>query len=143
MLINTYSHNIDQKGRVFMPAKFREELGSRFIVCRGVGKCLFVFSEEAWSEFTAKLKNVPITDQKAQVFLRLLFASACECEADKQGRILISQRLRSYADLEKEVLAIGMMNRVELWSSEAWEEYSNTASDVYDETLQIMAELGI
>lgn len=143
MLIGEYSHNLDPKGRVFMPAKFREELGEKFIASRGIGQCLFVFSEESWSEFTGKLKNIPITDQKAQVFLRMLFASATECEPDKQGRILLPARLRDYAGMEKEVVAIGVMSRVELWSKEVWEKYNADASGDYEETLAKLAELGI
>ena len=143
MLIGEYSHNLDAKGRVFMPAKFREELGEKFIASRGIGKCLFVFSEESWSEFTGKLKTIPITDQKAQVFLRMLFASATECEPDKQGSILLPARLREYAGMDKEVVAIGVMSRVELWSKEAWDDYNAAASDDYEETLAKLAELGI
>lgn len=126
-----------------MPARFRDELGEKFIVSRGIGKCLFVFSEEVWMEFAGKLKNIPISDQKAQVFLRMLFASACECEPDKQGRILLPARLREYAGMEKEVVAIGVMSRVELWGKEAWDEYNAAALDDYEETLNTLAELGV
>ena len=143
MLIGEYSHNMDAKGRVFMPAKFREELGEKFIVSRGIGKCLFVFAQNAWTELAAKLKTVPITDQKAQVFLRMLFASACECEPDKQGRFLLPARLREYAGFDKEVVAIGVMGRVELWSAENWEAYSAASDEDYESTLEKLAELGI
>ncbi|MBQ9942477.1 MAG: division/cell wall cluster transcriptional repressor MraZ [Christensenellaceae bacterium] len=143
MLIGEYSHNLDPKGRVFIPAKFREELGEKFIVSRGIGQCLFVFAENAWIELAGKLKSIPITDQKAQVFLRMLFASACECEPDKQGRILLPARLREYAGFQKEVVAIGVMSRVELWAAETWDSYSAASGEDYEETLQKLAELGI
>jgi len=143
MLIGEYSHSLDTKGRVFMPAKFREELGNKIIVSRGIGKCLFGFSEEVWMEFAQKLKNVPVTDQKSQVFLRMLFASACECEPDKQGRINIPQRLRAYAGLENEAVLIGVMSRVEIWAPDVWEEYNAEALDDYEATLEKLAELGI
>lgn len=143
MLIGEYAHSLDPKGRVFIPAKFREELGEKFIVSRGIGKCLFVFAENVWLEFTVKLKTIPITDQKAQVFLRMLFASACECEPDKQGRILLPSRLREYAGLEKDMVAIGVMSRVELWSEDAWKEYNEQAGKDYEATLEKLAELGI
>ena len=143
MLIGEYTHSLDAKGRVFMPAKFREELGQKFIVSRGIGQCLFVFSEEVWLEFASKLKTIPLTDQKAQIFLRMLFASASECEADKQGRILLPARLREYAHMDKEVVAIGVMSRVELWSREGWEAYNNSANEDYEETLEKLAGLGI
>lgn len=143
MLIGEYSHTVDPKGRVFMPARFRDELGERFIVSKGIGKCLFVFSTDTWTEFTGKLRNVPISDQKAQVFLRMLFASATECEPDKQGRILIPAKLREYAGMEKEVVAIGVMSRVELWSKDGWQAYNDAAAEDYETTLQKLAELGI
>lgn len=143
MLIGEYTHSLDPKGRVFMPARFREELGEKFIVSRGIGKCLFVFSVEVWTEFTAKLKTIPLTDQKAQVFLRMLFASASECEVDKQGRVLLPQRLRDYAHLEKEVSVIGVMSRVELWAREEWEAYNEASQEDYEQTLEKLAELGI
>lgn len=143
MLIGQYDHSLDAKGRVFIPSKFRDELGEKFIVTRGIGKCLFVFSSEVWTEFAAKLRTVPITDQKAQVFLRMLFASACECDTDKQGRINLPARLISYAGFDKEVTAIGVMSRVELWAKEAWTEYSEQESEDFDATLAKLAELGI
>ncbi len=143
MLIGEYSHNLDPKGRIFIPAKFRDELGPNFITTRGIGKCLFVFSEGAWLELATKLKVIPIADQSAQVFLRMLFASASECKPDKQGRILLPARLREYAELQKEVTAIGVMSRVELWSRENWAEYNAYANDQYEAMLFKLAELGI
>ncbi len=143
MLISTYTHSMDAKGRVFMPAKFREELGESFIVSQGIGKCLFVFSQDAWMEFAAKLKSVPITDRKAQQITRLLFASACECAPDKQGRILLPQRLREFAEMTDEVVANGAMTRVELWSKKSWDEYCESAQADYEEALEKLAEFGI
>ncbi|MGI6664128.1 MAG: division/cell wall cluster transcriptional repressor MraZ [Christensenellaceae bacterium] len=143
MLIGEYSHNLDAKGRIFMPAKFREELGQNFIVTRGIGKCLFVFAPEVWEAFTEKLRDLPITNKDAQTFLRLLFAYASECEPDKQGRILLPARLREYGEMEKEVTAIGVMSRVELWANHNWAAYNEQANDEYEETLEKLAELGI
>jgi MraZ protein len=143
MLIGTYNHNLDAKGRVFMPAKLREGLGEHFIVTKGVGRCLFVFSLEEWERFSEKLKNVPISNVAAQNFLRMFFANACECESDKQGRILIPQRLREYIAAEKEAVITGVMNRVEIWAKEGWEAYSERSDSEYEETLAQLAELGI
>lgn len=126
-----------------MPAKFREELGQNFITTRGIGKCLFVFSPEVWKEFTGKLNSVPISDRSAQMFLRMLFASATECEPDKQGRILLPARLREYAEMDKEVTCIGVMSRVELWSNDNWTAYNEEANGAYESTLETLAELGI
>ena len=121
MLIGEYTHNIDAKGRIFMPAKFRDDLGESFIVTKGVGKCLFVFSSEEWENFAGKLKGLPISDVAAQSFTRMLFASACECEGDKQGRILLPQRLRDHIGVTKETVIIGVMTRAEICSNEVWE----------------------
>ena len=144
MLIGEYNHSIDAKGRIFMPAKFREDLGEHFIVARGIGKCLFVFPAQEWNTLTQKLREIPMADAQLQSFLRSFYASATECEADKQGRILIPQRLRDLAGMEKEVTAIGVMSRVELWATEAWETYNAAALEGgYDETLEKLAALGI
>ncbi|MEG0833816.1 MAG: division/cell wall cluster transcriptional repressor MraZ [Christensenellaceae bacterium] len=143
MLIGEYSHNLDAKGRVFMPSKFRDDLGDNFIVTKGVGKCLFVFSKDEWTNFSQKLKVLPISDVAAQSFTRMLFASACECEGDKQGRILLPQRLRTHIGAVKETVIIGVMTRAEIWSKEGWEEYNASAYNDYEQTLAKLAELGI
>lgn len=144
MLIGEYNHNIDAKGRVFMPAKFREDLGEHFVVTRGIGKCLFVFSLDEWKALAAKLKDIPMSDRELQMFLRAFYASASECEADKQGRILVPQRLREIAGIDKEVAVIGVMSRVELWAKETWEEYNSMAFDEgFEETLSKLSSLGI
>ncbi|MEG0256872.1 MAG: division/cell wall cluster transcriptional repressor MraZ [Christensenella sp.] len=143
MLIGEYTHNLDVKGRVFMPAKFRDDLGESFIVTKGVGKCLFVFSLEEWANFSGKLKDLPVADAPAQSFARMLFASACECEGDKQGRILLPQRLRDYIGVIKETVIIGVMTRAEIWSQEGWAEYNDSAYKDYEATLAKLAELGI
>lgn len=143
MLIGEYSHSVDAKGRVFIPAKFREELGENFIVTRGTEECLFVFSPESWKEFAGKLQHIPVTDIESQKFLRLQFASATDCTPDKQGRILIPTRLREHAQLDKEVVAIGVMSRVELWSKENWEKYNAYGSSEYEAALRKLSGLGI
>ncbi len=126
-----------------MPAKLRDDLGETFIVTKGVGKCLFVFGLGEWEAFAGKLKTLPIADTKAQSFARMLFASACECEGDKMGRILLPQRLRYHIGAQKELVIIGVMSRVEIWSREGWDEYNDSAYGDYEETLQKLAELGI
>jgi len=127
-----------------MPAKFREDLGERFIVTRGIGNCLFAFPIEEWTALSKKLREIPMADSSLQTFLRTFYASAVECEADKQGRVLIPQRLRDLAGMDKEVTVIGVMSRVELWSKEAWEKYNSEAvENGYDDTLNKLAALGI
>lgn len=143
MLIGEYQHSVDDKGRLFMPSKFREDLGPKFIVTRGIGKCLFVFSPEEWSNFATKLRTLPMTDTAAQDFLRMLFASACECEPDKQGRILLPQRIRELAGIAGEAVIIGVMSRAEIWSKANWEQYNQRTSEEYEQTLAKLSALGI
>lgn len=143
MLIGSYEHAIDAKGRLFMPAKFREELGSSFVLVNGIGKCIFVFSIEGWQNFSSKFASLPVTNKQAQLFMRKLYASAVEREPDKQGRILLSQGLKDFANLEKEAVIIGMGERVEIWSKAEWENYSNDDDNEYEEALNSLSELGI
>lgn len=143
MLIGEYQHSVDDKGRLFMPAKFREELGAKFVASRGIGQCLFVFSNDEWTKFSANLTQAPKSNIPAQDFLRLLFASACECEPDKQGRILLPQRLREFAGIEGEAVVIGLMNRAEIWSKQNWDEFNKRSSQDFEKTLENLAALGI
>ena len=112
-----YAHNIDAKGRLFIPARLREELGQTFHVTVGMDHCLSVYSDESWAAFTDKVRSLPYSKAKA---LRPLFANAVDCEPDGQGRILIPAKLREYADLQKEVVVIGSFDRVEIWNAERW-----------------------
>lgn len=143
MLTGTYQHNLDVKGRVFMPAKLREKLGETFLVTKGIGKCLFVFSQEEWEAFAEKLKIAPLTDVAAQSFVRMLFANACDCEPDKQGRILLPQMLREHIEAKKELVIIGVGRRAEIWTKEGWDEYNAVTYKDYEQTLAKLAELGI
>ncbi len=143
MFFGEYSHNLDAKGRVHIPSKFRDALGEGFIVTKGVGGCLFVFSREEWNNFSSKLKELPISDVAVQSFTRMLFASANEGEIDKQGRTLLPQRLRDHIKAVKEVTVVGVNTRVEIWSKEGWDEYNDSAYEQYEETLAKLAQLGI
>lgn len=143
MFFGEFQHGIDAKGRVIVPARFREELGEKFIVTKGITNCLFVFPPKEWESFAQKLRGLPTTDQTAQAFLRVLFAGAAECELDKQGRILLPSNLREYAGLVKDVMMLGTFTRVEIWNREKWEEYSQSTATIYDEILAKMAEFGI
>ena len=144
MLIGSYEHSLDAKGRVFMPAKFRDELGSEIVLVNGIDKCIYAFSTEQWNVFSQKFTSLPITNQQAQKILRRLYASAIEREPDKQGRILLSSELKEHAKITDDVKIIGMSTRVEIWSKQEWEKYSNTGDEEFDEqTLAALAELGI
>ena len=136
-----YSHNIDAKNRLIMPAKFREQLGDKFIATKGLDGCLFVYSLSEWETIEAKFREIPLTTKDARKFLRFFFAGAAECEVDKQGRVLIPPSLKEYAGLEKEVMSVGVLNRVEIWSKERW--LSDNTYDDMDEIAEHMAELGL
>lgn len=122
MFMGEYQHNLDTKGRVIIPAKFREELGDNFVMTRGLDQCLFAYPMEEWKLLEQKLKKLPLTKKDARRFTRFFFSGAVECEVDKQGRINIPQPLRHYSNLEKECVIIGVSNRIELWAKDAWEE---------------------
>ena len=142
MLIGEYSHTIDTKGRMIVPAKFRTELGERFIVTKGFDGCLYGYSLEEWKSIEEKIKTLPlITGKDARNFTRFFFSSAIECEFDSQGRILISQGLRTYASLEKDLVIIGVSSRIEIWSKTKWDEYNSNQDS--DDIAEKMALLGI
>ncbi len=143
MLLGEYSHNLDAKGRVSVPAKFREDLGHTFIVTKGLDNCLFAYSKEEWKTFEEKLKNLPLTNMNARNFIRFFFSGATECEIDKQGRINIPQNLREYASLSKDVYIIGVSTRVEIWNKEKWDNYTSPENMDLDEIASQMSNLGI
>jgi len=134
---------VDAKGRVIIPSKFRDGLGEKFIVTKGLDNCLFAYSLEEWSNLEAKLKSLPFTDKDVRAFVRFFFAGATECETDKQGRILIPQNLREYAGLEKDVYVIGVSTRVEIWDKAKWENYSGDENMSAENIAEKMAMLGI
>ena len=124
MFIGEYQHTIDNKGRIIMPSKFREALGSTFIMTKGLDNCLFVYPQEEWQILENKLRALPLTNRDARAFVRFFFAGASECILDKQGRVLIPANLREHAKLEKEAVIIGVASRIEIWSKEEWNSYN-------------------
>ena len=134
-----YAHNIDAKGRLFIPAALRRELGQTFHVTVGQDHCLSVFSDESWAAFMDKLKELSYNEVKK---LRALFAYAADCEPDSQGRILIPAKLREYAGLTKEVVVVGSFDRAEIWSAERWAAIENEAFST-GALEQAMAEMGL
>lgn len=143
MFIGEFQHTIDTKGRINIPAKFREDLSETFYVTKGLDRCLFVFPMEEWRIFENKLKTLPLTNSNARAFVRLFFAGATECETDKQGRILLPQPLREHAGLDRDAVVIGVGTRAEIWAQEEWAKYNNPDNISYDEIAEHMAELGI
>ena len=137
-MTGTYEHSIDAKGRLFIPAKLREELGATFYLAMGIDQCLAIYPQETWARFTEKFSSLPMSQSKA---MRPLFANAAKCELDAQGRIVIPQKLRRYAGLEKDAVIIGVNDRAEIWSAEAWQAQED--EEMTPEKMSaVMAELG-
>ena len=143
MFIGEYRHSLDVKGRIIVPAKFRDGLGDKFVLTKGLDGCVFAYSKEEWANFEEKIKTLPLTNKDARAFVRFFFAGAVECEIDKQGRTLIPPMLREYAGLNKDLVIIGVSNRVEIWSQEKWDNYSEAEDLEADELAEKMAMLGI
>jgi MraZ protein len=120
-----YVHSVDVKGRIIMPSKFREALGETFIITKGLDKSLFVFSKQEWEKFYEKLSSLPMTNSNSRAFVRLFLAGAAEVSADKQGRVLLPQNLRTYSCIEigKDVTVTGNGSKIEIWSTDVWNEY--------------------
>ena len=137
-MTGTYEHSIDAKGRLFIPAKLREELGDTFYLAMGVDACLAIYPQSTWDRFTEKFASLPMSQSKA---MRPLFANAAKCEPDSQGRIVIPQKLRKYAALEKETVIIGVNDRAEIWSAAAWKAQEEEEMTP-EKMAACMAELG-
>ena len=129
MFIGEYHHTIDEKGRIIVPAKFREELGNNFIVTRGIEDCLFVYSVENWAKITNKLNSLPFTHKDARTFNRFFMSGATDVELDKQGRMNLPAPLISYAHLLKDCVIIGTGDRLEVWSEESWSRFFDSTKD--------------
>ena len=141
MFMGEYNHTIDAKGRLIIPSKFREILGDAFVVTKGLDGCLFVYDNEEWQRFEEKLRSLPITNKEARQFVRFFLAGATEAEVDKQGRILIPNVLREFAELTKDVVLVGVGSRIEIWGKERFEDAA--AFEDMDEIAEHMAELGL
>ena len=128
MFIGEYHHSVDDKGRLIIPSKFRDELGTKFIITRGIENCLFVYSLESWEKIVNKLETLPFTKKDARAFIRFFLSGASEAEFDKQGRINITSPLISYANITKECVVIGTGDRLEIWSEEDWNSFFDSAS---------------
>lgn len=143
MFIGEYQHSLDNKGRLIVPSKFRDELGDVFIITKGLDNCLFVYPKDEWKILEDKLKLLPLTRKDARAFVRFFFSGATECELDKQGRILIPSNLREHCKIDKDAVVIGVSNRVEIWSKEEWDLYNDDENLSYDAIAEKMSELGI
>ena len=129
MFMGEYHHNIDDKKRLIIPSKFREKLGDKFVVTRGIEKCLFAYSMNDWEQIVSKLQSIPFTKKDARAFNRFFLSSAVVAEFDKQGRITLNSPMVDYASIKHECVIAGVGDRFEIWSVEAWNEFLDSAND--------------
>lgn len=142
MLMGEFKHNIDSKGRLIVPAKFRDDLGERFIVTRGLDGCLFGYPQEEWKVLEQKLKQLPLAKKESRAFTRFFYSAATECTLDKQGRINLPQTLIDHAGLEKACYVIGVSERFEIWSEDRWSDFSTEAEDNFEDMAEEMIDFG-
>lgn len=143
MLIGEYRHTLDAKGRVIIPSKFRDELKDNFIITKGLDNCLFIYPQSEWIKIEDKLKELPLTNRDVRSFVRTFYSGAVDESLDKQGRVVIPQSLRDHASIEKDVVIIGVSTRVEIWSTENWDNYNDSLGLSYEDIAEKMQELGI
>ena len=142
MLLGEYKHSIDSKGRIIIPAKFRENLGENFIVTRGLDGCLFGYSIEEWGKIEEKLEELPMAKRDARKFTRFFYSAATECKIDKQGRVNLPQTLIDFAELEKSCYLVGVSSRIEIWSKENWLAFTEEAEASYEDIAEDMIDFG-
>lgn len=143
MFLGEYNHSIDTKGRLIVPAKFREGLGEEFIVTKGLDGCLYIYPINEWKEFEMKLSELPMGKSDIRKMVRFFLSAATQVELDKQGRILIPGTHRTFAGLEKDVVLAGVGKKIEIWSKEKWEESATFDYEDMDDVAERMADLGI
>ncbi|MDD5496367.1 MAG: division/cell wall cluster transcriptional repressor MraZ [Candidatus Omnitrophica bacterium] len=147
MFYGEYEHTIDKKGRIIIPSKFRDFFREYNIekcyVTRGLDKCLFLFTEDEWKSQESKFRSVSFTKSEARKFNRLYFSGAVQLECDKQGRILVPKYLKDFAEIRRDVVIIGVSNRIEIWSKEAWHEYYKSSKGSFEEIAErLMSQEG-
>lgn len=143
VFIGEYSHNLDDKGRLAIPVKFRRELAKGAVVTRGLDNCLFLYTKPEWAKLAEKLAALPISQANSRAFSRLMLAGAMDVEVDKQGRMVLPEYLRQFAALKKEVIVAGLYNRLELWDSEVWKKYKGQTEKESGDIAEKMGELGV
>ncbi|KRM89210.1 division/cell wall cluster transcriptional repressor MraZ [Liquorilactobacillus vini] len=143
MLMGEYHHTLDAKGRVIIPAKFREQLSDQFVLTRGMDGCLFGYSNDQWQLLEKKLQQLPLTKRDARAFVRFFYSAATECEFDRQGRIIIPKALRDHAGLEKKCVVVGVSNRFEIWSEDRWNDFSQKAEENFDNIAENMIDFDL
>lgn len=143
MFIGEYSHNLDEKGRLAVPKKFRADLSKGAFVTKGLDNCLFLYTPEEWQKLAEKLASLPFAKSNSRAFSRSMLAGAMDVSLDKQGRIMLPEYLRSFAGLNKNIIVAGLYNRLELWDQKKWEEYKKKTEGESNEIAEQMSELGV
>ena len=143
MLIGEYTHSIDNKKRLAIPARFRKELGEKVILTRGLDNCLFLYPEQEWKNLAQKLSQLSVGQAGARSFVRLILSGAVEVDFDNLGRILIPDYLKNYANLKKRIAVAGVLNRLEIWDQENWERYKQEIEKNNEATAEKLGELGL
>lgn len=141
MFMGQYSHSIDDKGRLIMPSKYREQLGKEFVVTKGSEGCLFVYPLDEWKKIEARISQMSLNGKEGRLFMRLFFSSAASLELDKQGRVIIPASLKSHAGLKKDVELIGSVSHIEIWDKDNWDAYIKDAN--LDEVSDYVAKEGL
>lgn len=145
MFYGEYKHGVDSKGRLILPAKFRDvcvENGyDRFFLTRGLDKCIFMFNEEEWRQQEKKFKSLSFTRKETRSFNRMFFSGAVDIVPDKQGRFVVPQFLKSYASIQQKVVLIGVSNRIEIWAESVWQQFYEDSSKTFEEIAENMMDL--
>jgi len=142
MFVGQYTHNIDSKGRLAVPAKFRAEL-KKAVVTKGLDNCLFLYPQKEWNELAGKLAALPISKSNTRAFARLMLAGAMDVEVDSQGRIVLPDYLRSFAKLSKKVIVAGLYNRLEIWDEASWNKYKDQTEKNSTDIAEALDGLGV
>lgn len=143
VFIGEYNHNIDEKGRLAVPVKFRIDLKKGAVVTRGIDDCLFLYTQEEWNKLAEKLANLPISQANTRAFARLMLAGAMDVSLDKQGRIVLPDYLRKYAGVNRKVIIAGLYNRLEIWDEGKWEKYKSGTEKASEKIAEQLGELGV
>ena len=143
MFIGEYSHNLDDKGRLAIPKKFRIALSKGAVVTKGLDNCLFLYTKTEWQKLAEKLATLPFSQANSRAFARLMLAGAMDVKIDKQGRIILPEYLRNFAGFKKSVVIAGLYNRLEIWDQEKWDKYKKLTETQSNDIAEQMAELGI
>lgn len=141
MFIGEYYHNLDAKGRIIIPAKFRDELNGTFILTRGLDGCLTIYSTEKWEKIFEEINKLPETRKATRQYIRMLTANACECTLDNQGRILIPANLSGSVNITKECVVVGANSHVEIWDKATWNAYMDDASENFEDIAESLSDL--